>query len=112
MGFLGILRGLDPRKWLGGGDSVTVTYEQPSFLVGDEGHESLEDALVVKSWAQELISFARLGHQDARQPRRDYHPGAQVEIRLGEPASDRVIFVRRLVQKKAGHRSPLRCHRG
>ena len=54
MGLRGILRGVDPRKWLGGGDSVTVTYEQPSFLVGDHVYESLEDALVVRSLAQEF----------------------------------------------------------
>ena len=44
-------------------------------------------------------------------PRRDHHSGGQVEIRLGEPAN-RVIFFRRLLQMKACHRSPLRCHRG
>lgn len=54
MGLRGILRGVDPRRWLGGGDSETVTYEQPSFLVGDDVYESLEDALVVRSWAQEF----------------------------------------------------------
>ncbi len=52
MGFRGILRGVDPRKWLGGGDSVTVTYEQPSFLVGDDVYESLEDAVTMRPWAR------------------------------------------------------------
>ncbi len=43
MGLGGVLKVLNPETWLGGGDSVTVTYDRPSFVVDREEHDPLED---------------------------------------------------------------------
>ena len=43
MGLGGVLKVLNLKKWLGGGDSVTVTYDQPSFVVDGEEYDTLED---------------------------------------------------------------------
>ena len=44
MGLGDVLKVLNPKKWLGGGDSLTVTHDQPSFPVDGEEYDTLEDA--------------------------------------------------------------------
>ncbi len=54
MGLEGVLKVLNPKKWLSGGDSVTATHDHSSFVVDGEEYDTLEDALAIRPRAQEF----------------------------------------------------------
>lgn len=45
---------INPKRWLNGGGSVAVEYDQPLFVVEGQEYTSLEEALATKPWIHEF----------------------------------------------------------